>query len=87
MAEYQLTRKIVEVAPDRFLVNVTAASIDLTEPSEHASRLAIGWDRANKLSERLTQEFLYRIERRGHVVIVDDDQREVLPYRGKDPLQ
>jgi hypothetical protein len=87
MAEYQLTRRIVEVAPDRFLVNVTAASTDLTEPSEYASRLAVGWDRANKLSDRLTHEFRYRIERRGHLVIVEDDQREVLPYRGDGTLQ
>jgi hypothetical protein len=73
MAEFQITTKILEVAPEQYLVTVTALPLDVKSPAEHASRIQGCPEQATKAAAAMEEEMRYRLARKGHKVILNND--------------
>ena len=71
MPEIEIAKRIVEVAPDRFLVSVAAVAVDAALPAEHMSRFSMGLERAELTAKRMEEELRDRMLRKGHTVTVE----------------
>lgn len=66
MPDFEIVKRIVEVAPDRLLVSVTAVALDASCPAEHMSRYSTGLERAEVMAIRMEDELRDRMRRKGH---------------------